>query len=348
MSAGRRCALLVAALGSAACIAPMSPSYSENVTPTVLATASSAGVRDLRGAYREAVCRRLPAAGPPCDQVLLELGAETPAPAAEPRPGAAQRYRIGFVPGLYSECFDAIARPFAGPMADLTRAGFAVHHLPVSGRGSNADNAERLARGLALLPPDPRPFILFAYSKGLPDVLTMLASRPDVAPSIAAVVSVAGAMNGSPLADRLNAVFRVWFSTLPLPSCGMGDGDEIFDLRREARLRWWNEHREQIKTPVFALVTTPREDRVSPILREMYDELAKIDPRNDGQLIWYDQIAPGGSLLGYVNADHWGVALAVSPALPGLGLLFRADVPRTALVEAAIEVVDAALAAESR
>ena len=40
-----------------------------------------------------------------------------------------------------------------------------------------------------------------------------------------------------------------------------------------------------------------------------YDMLKKIDPRNDGLLLFSDQVIPGAILLGYVNDDHWEVAL---------------------------------------
>jgi len=44
-----------------------------------------------------------------------------------------------------------------------------------------------------------------------------------------------------------------------------------------------------------------------------------------------------------VNADHWSLAVSPSHKFPALAGLFRDDVPRTALLEAAIEVVDGAL-----
>jgi hypothetical protein len=44
-------------------------------------------------------------------------------------------------------------------------------------------------------------------------------------------------------------------------------------------------------------------------------------------------------LLGYVNADHWTVAIPVAEELPALAPWFPDEVPRTALVEAAIELV---------
>ena len=53
---------------------------------------------------------------------------------------------------------------------------------------------------------------------------------------------------------------------------------------------------------------------------------------------------PGSYLLGYANADHWTIAIPVAEELPALAFLFSDGVPRTALVEAAIEVVAGTLA----
>jgi hypothetical protein len=91
---------------------------------------------------------------------------------------------------------------------------------------------------------------------------------------------------------------------------------------------------------VYSIVAVPRPEQVSPVLSAKHAKLAEIDPRNDGQLIWYDAVAPGGKLLGYVNADHWTITIDFSKQLPVVADLFRDDVPRTVLVEAAIEVVD--------
>jgi hypothetical protein len=336
--------LAASALALTGCAAPTVPPYS-NSTPVVLTTAAAGGVRDLRGLYRTALCRRLPAGEPSCDQLLLELAGEISSPPSAPQPGAAQRYRLAFVPGLLAECLDGIALPFVETMDHLGRAGFEVYHLSVRERGRSEDSAAQLEGGFAALPRDPRPLIVFAYARGLPDVLELVVRYPAAASSIVAIVSVAGAMNGSLFADRLHTVFRAWLTSLPTAGCRRADVDAMLDLRRQTRLAWWQGHRADVSKPVFALVTTPRPDRVSPMLMKAYEELARIEPRNDGQLIWYDQIVPGGSLLGYVNADHWAVAMSMSRALPTFAFLFRDDVPRTALIEAAIETVDGVLGA---
>lgn len=98
-----------------------------------------------------------------------------------------------------------------------------------------------------------------------------------------------------------------------------------------------------------SLVALPEPDRVSAVLRPGYRRIARLDPCNDGQVVWADAIVPGGTLLGYVNADHWAVALPiVRGAPPGLRSLAAAPVdrngfPREVLLEAVVRQVEEAL-----
>jgi hypothetical protein len=274
----------------AGCAALPPDLYSAATVPMALAGTSDLGVRDLRASYRQAVCRRLPPGDDVCAQWLLQLSGEGAAPDASATPPPvpselAQRYRIAFVPGFMAECFEQAARPFADAERDLRRRGFTVDYFQVSGRGSTAANARRLARHFESLDADPRPIILFAYSKGLPDTLDFVATYPAAATRIAAVVSVAGAVNGSPLADDLLAPYRQWLAEIPLPGCDVGNGDELHDLRRDVRMAWWRERGAQVTVPVFTLVAAPRPPQVSPGTRATYRWLARIDPRNDGKLL---------------------------------------------------------------
>jgi hypothetical protein len=327
-----------------ACSAQTTELYPASTPPMVLATPADTGAADLRAEYRAAVCRRLPTAGRSCEDVLLRLAGEGDATGPPALVDLAQRYRIGFVPGFLAECFDDYLRPFTDAERELRGSGFDVSYFQVSGRGTMLQDARRLAGRLAAHDSDPRPLILFAHSKGLLDVLELVVNFPGEAKQIAAIVSIAGAANGSPLADVLAPLYRRWVAGLPLPGCEAGDGNEIDELRRDVRIEWWRRHRDQIAIPIFTLVATPEPDRISPAARTLYRRLAQIEPRNDGRLIWYDQIVPGSSLLGYVNADHWGIASAVSDEFPALGFLVEDDVPRTALIQGAIEIVARELA----
>jgi hypothetical protein len=336
---------LSAILAAAVAAAPAETSAPlDNLPPTTIVAVRDAGVHDLRGVFRAAACARLPAEGPPCEDVLLKLAGEPTAASPAHVEDLALRYRIAFVPGLFNECFEDLARPFSDVQADLEARGFTVDYFAVAGRGSVAQNAAQLAGHFARLPEDDRPLIVFAYSKGFVDLLEFMVRYPDVARPIAAVVSVAGASSGSPLADRMHAIYRSLGAQFPLPGCARGTGAEVLDLRPDTRIAWWQDHGAAVTVPIFTLVAAPRPDRVSPATRATYNELAKIDPRNDGKLLWQDQIAPRSHLLGYVNADHWSIAVPILKETPTAAFLFRDTAPRAALAEAAIEVVAATLA----
>jgi hypothetical protein len=42
--------------------------------------------------------------------------------------------------------------------------------------------------------------------------------------------------------------------------------------------------------------------------------LNRTDVRNDGQVVAADAVIPGSTLLGYANADHWGIAESIETA----------------------------------
>jgi hypothetical protein len=82
-------------------------------------------------------------------------------------------------------------------------------------------------------------------------------------------------------------------------------------------------------------------------LRGSYDELAEIDPRNDSQMLFYDQIIAGSVLLGFVNADHWAVALPISRERPATAatVINRNEFPREILLEAIVRHIEEQLMA---
>lgn len=82
------------------------------------------------------------------------------------------------------------------------------------------------------------------------------------------------------------------------------------------------------------------------MLRSGYKTLAKIDARNDSQVIYIDQFIPGSTLLGFVNADHRALAVPIDRSHPAIGGTFanRNDYPREALLEAVLRFVEEDLA----
>lgn len=251
-------------------------------------------------------------------------------------------FRLVFVPGFLSNCFPSFAT-FADVIDAARAAGFAAHLLDVGGRGSIEANAARLAGQIGQLPDDGRRLIIVGHSKGVLDALQAMVENPQLARHVAAIVGVAGAFNGSPLADQLRGLYRVVVASNPLLRCEAGAGDELEGLRPDARRAWWRDHGEALAMPVYALVALPDETRVSPVLAFTHARLAEIDRYNDGQLLARDQVAPGGALLGYVNADHLEAAIPQPRHALWTMLMAHADVPRADILLAAIDVIAADL-----
>ncbi len=155
------------------------------------------------------------------------------------------------------------------------------------------------------------------------------------------LITVASAALGTPLADDFAQAYRELAAWFPLRHCAAGTGEEVEDLRPGPRRDWWARHGAAITVPVYSLVAWPREKDLSLAIRSTYRSLAAIDPRNDGKVLWRDQLVPGGHLLGFVNADHWTVAVPLAERLPALAFAFPGPVPRAAILEAALGVAAA-------
>lgn len=338
-----RCAGLLAAAATAVALLACStaPPVGQGAVPTP--GTSWAPGRDLRPAFRRVLCQQL-AAETDCSQVLRRLPDERAATGAGPTPLAsatelARRYRLVFVPGLLSGCAGSLVAPFQDVADALRGQGFDVHILSVEGRGSTEHNAELIAEQLSSAAADPRPQIVFGYSKGLPDVMEALVQHPHATRQVAAVVSWAGAVGGTPLADDMSGLEKTLLEHLPLATCPAGDGSELESLRRGVRHSWWQANHLRLHVPFYSLVALPDPGHISVPLRGTSAQLAHFDVNNDGQLAANDAIVPGSALLGYVNADHWAIAIALSRQLPLLRGLFVDDVPRAALALAAITVI---------
>jgi hypothetical protein len=100
----------------------------------------------------------------------------------------------------------------------------------------------------------------------------------------------------------------------------------------------------------YSLVTFPQPERISSILKRSYGKLSQIDPRNDSQVIFYDQLVPDSVLVGYVNADHWALVIPIARQHTTIASLFVTQnaYPREALLEALLRFVEEDLATPAR
>jgi hypothetical protein len=122
----------------------------------------------------------------------------------------------------------------------------------------------------------------------------------------------------------------------------------VQSLRPATRKGWLAQNPLPRELRYYSLVTFPQPERISSILKSSYEKLSRVDTRNDSQMIFYDQVVPGSVLLGYVNADHWALAVPIARSHPMIGSLFVTQnaYPREALTEAILRFVEEDLAIE--
>jgi hypothetical protein len=343
-------AILISLLLAACSSKPLVP-FSTDGPPLVLLPTELAGIKDERGRFREITCAVLDAHGRelphyrPCEEALTQLGPEPGATGQAVNLGQSERSLIAaMVPGIGWECFENwlnYSNEFDEHIQDF---GFDNHIFSVDGMSGTTTNAKQIRDAIMAKAEElePRQLVLFGYSKGAPDLLEAVVSYPEIHPYIAGVVSVAGAVGGSPLANSAKESQLELLKHIPDSECTGGDGHAVESLRPAVRRQWLQDHALPDSINYYSLVTLPQPDRVSSILKSTYKKLAAIDSRNDSQVIFYDQIIPGSTLLGYLNADHWAIAVPIMEEHPFIGRHFvdKNDYPRQAVFEAVMRFIE--------
>jgi hypothetical protein len=342
----------ILAIACQSCICGGLP-FSVDTPPLILAPAQYADVQDGRGRFREIYCAVRADHGAalpydrPCEKVIWQLNGEPEPTGRSVWLGQARmKLRILVASGIYSECIHHISNVYSYALTHLEKYGYRTSDLRVSGRSSSAYNALQIRNALLGMdcPPDEK-VVLVGYSKGAPDILEAIVSYPEIQQRVAAVVSVAGTVGGTPLAEVIGEPYQELLRTIPVPDCPVGTGDPIESLKRTTRQQWLSQNRLPASVKYYSLAAFAQRADISAILQPTYDRLARIDPRNDSQVIFYDAIMPGSALLGYIKADHWAVAMPFSQdlPLPLSGLVDKNEFPREVLLEAIIRFVEESL-----
>lgn len=310
-------------------------------------------VTDDRGRFREVFCQVMEAHGRdlpdyrPCEESIRGVGDEAGATGAEVGLGMSEaKPLVLLVPGLGWNCFaEFLDMSYFGPEY-LGRFGYDVRLVPVDGLSGTANNAAMIHDYVLALPPEDvgRPIILGGYSKGAPDLLEALVTYPDLAEKVVAVIAMAGAVKGSPLAIGATQKQANLLTMVPGAECEteQGDNNAVRSLLPDVRQQWLDEVSLPAHIQYYSVVAFPEPARISNALQGGYKDLAEFDPRNDTQLVIFDQLIPGSKLLALVNADHWAVAVPVARSHTVIGgtLVDQNDFPREAFLEAVLRYIE--------
>jgi len=359
MRASSLALVLALALALAGCASKPLVPYSTETPPLVLLPAAAAGVGDGRARFREIFCAILQTRQQtvpdyrPCEEALTRVGTEPPGTGKPADLGPARRPLVAMVvPGIGFNCFAPWLNPPDAVGKHLREFGYDGAMLSVDALSSSAYNARQIRDAVMATPLDPAGprLVLIGYSKGAPDILEALVNYPEILGRVAAVVSAAGAVGGSPLANDAEQYQADLLQHFPGSTCQPGDGGGVMSLRPAVRKAWLAAHPLPAGPRYYSLVTFPQPGRISSILTSSHEKLAQIDPRNDSQMLFYDQVIPGSTLLAYVNADHWALAVPIARTRTTVAALFVTQnaYPREALSEALLRYIDEELAKPAR
>lgn len=324
---------MLAVCGATACVPARFLPYRPEQPLVIMLPATLAGVTDARSAFAALFAAELRAAGGGAAAEWLHgigTGFNDAHGAVELSARFAARANATSVliaGGLFGDCLGAQAVPFGdgidypasrGPIdayrqyADLGLNS--IRLVPLPGRASSESNGRLLAEAIlaeAAVPGVQR-IIVIGFSKGVPDALHALAAlqkQGAVPRKLAALVSIAGAVMGTPLADYYQPAFDAVSPWVTPFSCTPSQGGELASVTRRERIAWLAAHPPPAELAYYSIVAHAAAEDMAWPLRLTARQLAVIDPRNDGQLLAADAVLPRSTLLAEARADHWDIAL---------------------------------------
>ena len=191
---------------------------------------------DGRARFREIFCSLAesdhvsPGEAASCEELLWSLNDEpAPSSGASAPPSLAPRLRIFVVSGAFGDCRGIDTIPYGTEIQHLAAQGVQIEAVMVSGRSSPERNASQLADVIRHASVGPGTASCWsAIPRGPWTSCSSWSDFPDLGRQVVAVVSVAGAIYGSPLATRADWWYRTLFAI----------------VREDVRPRRWPGHRQ--------------------------------------------------------------------------------------------------------
>ena len=216
----------------------------------------------------------------------------------------------------------------------------------------------------------PADIFLIGYSKGAPDILQLLAERPDLKDRIRCIFNWGGAIGGSYLADDIYLSIKdlnipkvekalAAFLSVISPAINTKSGtfrrieeynikEAIYDLTTSARKEFLNDNMNLLKSldiPVFNITGSTTAMEVPYFQIQGVMEINRYDSNNDMQLTQAQAKLkmPMATDLGILKAHHWDMSYDAFPKLmrfgsPNLDHPFPKEAAVTAMIKLSLEL----------
>lgn len=326
--------------------------FSYTIDPLSFEPGNQYNITDGRARFREIFCAANEDHGAllpdfrSCEEALVRFDNE-PASTGEPVDlGISSLNLLGqMVPGLGYSCIKPWLHHDGSAPHHVATLGYETGFIQVEGIASSETNGELIAQSIRSLDRNnkSRPLVLVGYSKGLPDIFSFLVNYPDVARHVTAVVSYSGAVWGSALAEEANEKQLRWLTRIPGAECEKRDSKALETLMPANRKQWFAEQTLPAHIHYYSVVSFPDPANISNGLQGSHRKLAQLqDARNDSQLVFYDQVIPGSTLLGFFNADHWAMSVPIARQHKVSQALFadKNSFPREIALEAILRYIE--------
>ena len=349
---GQIAGLLLVSAALTACSSQPQVPFSYTLEPLSFEPGNAYNVTDGRARFREIFCAANEDHGEslpdymPCEDALVRFDDEPEPTGILVDLGPSSTNLVGkMVPGLAYSCVKRWLDHDNSAPNHVATLGYETGFIQVEGIASSETNADLIAEYVAGLGPnyDERPLVLFGYSKGVPDIFAFLVQYPELTHRVAAVVSYAGAVWGSPLADEADEKQLRWLTLIPGAECEKKDSKALETLSPANRDAWFAEHTLPEHVRYYSVVSFPDPDNISNGLQHSHKKLGALkDGRNDSQLVFYDQVIPGSTILGFFNADHWAMSVPIARQHEVSQAIFadQNDFPREIALEAILRFIE--------
>jgi hypothetical protein len=248
--------------------------------------------------------------------------------------------------GFGAQCFAPGTVAFSDGADHLFRYHqIGYRNIEVAAFDSSEDNAIRIRDEVTRIASQnpTKKLIAVAHSKGAADWMVALAIYPSELKAVQVLLTVAGAVGGSWLADDFQDLNDKIIKRLPNPppSClpagrPRGPQNGIDSMRREIRQTFLATTLPTV--PAYSISAVSGKARMSRVLMPLWNRLRPYAQEQDSHIVEREAIVPWATFLGRALGDHWAVAMPFENTVPPTApdLINWNHYPRQALLEAAV------------